>query len=129
MAVKKQLSPNYTELWQEYLKFLEMNNLRETDISKVCFIYTDRMLNMECVKCNPKLSADECCMYNWTIDDDCNRILVDNDYGTIYAKINNDIIAFRCTNYCLKSKSYRFLNQWIVNKKNTSSRRLDLLNF
>lgn len=115
MPIIKQLTKNYTELWKEYMKFLEMNRLKETDISKVYFIYSEQHFNNGCLECNPKLTKEECCMYNYTVDNDYNKILVDNEHGTIYIKYQNEKFAFRCTNFCLKPQTYRFLNQWIVN--------------
>jgi hypothetical protein len=129
MPVLKQLTKNNAELWKEYEKFLEINKLTEKDVINVCFIYGDKYLNKGCLSYNPNLTNEECCMYNLTVDDDCNRILVDNDYGTIYVKLKNDIVAFRCTNYCLKSKNYRFLNQWIVDKVNMPRHHFGLLTF
>jgi hypothetical protein len=127
MPIIKQLTQHYTELWKEYIKFLEMNKLNELNISKVYFIYREQLYNKGCLICNPKLTKEETCMYNYSVDDDFNRILVDNDYGTIYVKFKQEIIAFRCTNYCLKPQTYRFLNQWKVNHKNTSSKYIKLL--
>jgi hypothetical protein len=129
MPVLKRLTKNNAELWKEYEKFLEINKLNENDVTNVCFIYGDKYLNKGCLNYNPNLTNEECCMYNLTVDDDCNQILVDNDYGTIYVKIKNNMIAFRCTNYYLKPKQYRFLNQWIVNKVNIPQLHLDLLKF
>lgn len=128
MPIIKQLTKNHSELWKEYLKFLEMNKLNDSEISKVYFIYTEQSYNKSCLELNSNLTKEECCMYNYTVDNDCNGILVDNECGTIYIKLKNGIVAFRCTNYCLKPKNYRFLNQWLVNSNNTSSKHLFLLN-
>jgi hypothetical protein len=98
--------------------FLEKNNLTESNIIKICFIYSDDNYNKNCLDCINNLTKEECSMYNLTIDDDCNRILVSNGYGIIYAQFKNkQIIGFRCANYCLKPKTYRFLEQSIVTKK------------
>jgi hypothetical protein len=114
MSKTKILTIHHTELWKEYKKFIEINKLNETGV--VYFVYSENMYNKECYNYNSNITDEECCMYNWTVDDDCNGILVDNEYGTLYTKIKNDIIGFRCTNECLKSKNHRFLNQWIVDK-------------
>lgn len=129
MPIIKQLTKHYTELWKEYEKFLEINKINEKDVINVCFIYRTKFFNKVCLKCNQNLTKEECCMYNYTVDDDCNRILVDNDYGTIYVKLKDNIVAFRCTNYCLSPKEYRFLNQWIIDKVNIPTNHYELLNF
>jgi hypothetical protein len=67
-------------------------------------------------------------MYNITVDDDCNWILKDNEYGTLYAKLKTGtIIGFRCSNECLKPINFRFLNQWIVTPGNISKNHYRLL--
>ena len=125
----KKLTNKYTELWKEYEVFLKKNQLQETDIMEVYFIYYNGLLNKNCLECKPNLTQKECSMYNLTVDNNCNWIITDNDYGTIYVKlINNIIIAFRCTKQCMKPKKYRFLNQWkIINKKNISTNHYNLL--
>jgi hypothetical protein len=128
MLIIKQLNEKYTELWKEYIKFLEMNSIKMSDVDNVYFIYTNKMFNNECIIYNPNLTVEECCMYNISVDDDANKILVDNDFGRFYVKLKNEIIAFRCSNYYLRSSNYRFLNQYTVNKHNISERRYKILN-
>ena len=78
--------------------------------------------------CKSELTEEECSMYNLTVDENGEWILVDNDYGAIYVQlIDNTIIGFRCGKECLKPKHYRFLNQWTVNKNNISDVRYQLL--
>lgn len=116
MKVIKNLTQKYTELWKEYQEFLKLNNLTENDVTRISFIFSDKNLNKECLTVNPSLTYEELCMYNYSVDDDTNRILVDNDYGSIYIKLkNNHVFGFRCSNYCLKPKTFRFLNMWNCN--------------
>jgi hypothetical protein len=126
MIVLIHLTPKYTELWKEYLEFLKLNNLSNADITKICFIYSDKYHNEGCLDCEPELLYDELCMYNYSVDDDCNKILVDNEYGAIYVKMSSgEICAFRCTNYPLKPKTFRLLNMW--NMKQFPSKHLLIL--
>ena len=113
MIVLINLTPKYTELWKEYLEFKKMRNINDNDISKICFIYSKKDYNKGCLECETNLLYDELCMYNYSVDDDCSKILVDNEYGTIYVKMHNkDTFAFRCTNYPTKPKTFRLLNIW-----------------
>jgi hypothetical protein len=124
----KKLTKQHTELWKEYTEFLQRNNIEESDVVDVSFIYYVRLLNKNCLTCKPNLTKEECSMYDLTVDDDCNWIIADNDYGTIYVKLKNNIkVAFRCTNQCLKSKKYRFLNQWNAENTNISINHYNLL--
>lgn len=117
MPVIKTLTPKYKELWKEYQIFLKFNNFEEKDVQQIYFIYSDKLRNKGCSIYYKDLTYDEECMYNYTIDDDCNIILVDNDYGAIYVKLsNNDIYGFRCANYCLKPMTFRYPNIWSKNK-------------
>lgn len=124
----KKLTSEYTELWKEYEEFLKRMKLQEADVVEIYFIYYIGLLNKNCLSCEPNLTQEECSMYNLTVDDDCNWILTDNEYGTIYIKlINNTIIAFRCTQQCMKDKNYRFLNQWSGINTNISKNHYNLL--
>lgn len=118
----------YTELWKEYLYFLQKNNIFESDVANVYFIYYDKSFNIHCLNANDKLTKEECHMYDLTVDDDCNYILTDNNLGTIYVKLTNGFVfAFRSTNHCLYSKNYRFLNEWYINENNIKKSHLVLL--
>lgn len=124
----KNLINQYSQLWDEYQDFLIKNKLQTTDVSKVCFIYYDRLFNNNCLKYKPNLTQEECSMYNLTVDDDCNWILTDNGYGTIYVKLKTDtIVGFRCANECMKPINFRFLNQWLVTSSNLSKNHYKLL--
>jgi len=126
MKILKNLTNKYSELWKEYQEFLKLNNLTENNIVKVCFVFFDKSLNKGCLTINPNLTYEEQCMYNYSVDDDANRILVDNDYGSIYVKLNNNkVYGFRCCNHCLKPKNFRFLNVWT--EKNMSKNQITLL--
>jgi len=119
MPTIKKLTNKYTELYKEYQEFLKRNKLRENDVLGVLFIYSLKYYNKNCLLCKPELTVEECSMYDLTVDDDCNWIITDNDYGTIYVKLADKTIAFRCGEECLKPKNYRFLNQWTADKNNT----------
>lgn len=124
----KKLSDKYTELYKEYTEFLQRNNFDENTITEVYFIYSKKFYNKNCFYCNKKLTEEECSMYNLTVDDNEEWILVDNDYGTIYVKLpDNTIIGFRCGEQCLQRKNYRFLNQWVVDNSNTPNSHYELL--
>ena len=114
MPIIKELTNKYTELWKEYMHFLKLNNIKENTINKVCFVYNKKMFNKGCLVINANLTNEECCMYNWSVDDDCDKILVDNEVGIIYVQQNFKIVAFRATHLCMHSKNYRLLNQWTI---------------
>lgn len=126
MRILKNLTDEYSELWKEYQEFLKLYNLTENNVEKVCFIFFEKCLNKGCLKINPNLRYEEQCMYNYSVDDDVNPILVDNDYGSIYVKLkNNKIYGFRCCNHCLKPQTFKFLNIWT--EKNMSKNQIVLL--
>jgi hypothetical protein len=124
----KKLTTKYPELYKEYTEFIKRNNIDVNNVELTYFIYSNKFYNKNCFECKNKLTQVECSMYNLTIDDDEEWILVDNDYGTIYIKLTNGtIIGFRCANECLKPKNYRFLNQWIVDDNNILNSHYELL--
>lgn len=128
MPTITKLTYKYKELYKEYKEFIERNQLKENDILQVQFIYSNRFYNRNCLKCKPELTQEECTMYNLTVDDDQEWILVDNEYGTIYVQlVDNLVIGFRCGEECLKPKNHRFLNQWIVTKNNIPDAHYQLL--
>jgi hypothetical protein len=122
MLTIKKLTTKYKELYKEYEEFLKRNDLEETDILQVQFIYSNEHLNKNCLTCKPELTREECSMYNLTIDDNTEQIIVDNEHGAIYVQlVKKTVIGFRCGNSCLKSKNDRLLNQWIIaNNKSTN---------
>lgn len=128
MPLIKKLSNKYVELWKEYEEFLKRNKLCMSDDMEVYFVYYDKFINKNCLKYKPTLTKEECSMYNLTVDNDCNWIITDNDYGTLYVKLKNKIIiGFRCSEQCMKSQNYRFLNQWEVTTKNIVNSHYELL--
>ncbi len=128
MGIIKKLTKEYTELWKEYEEFLKINKLQHNDVIQVHFIYYDGHLNKNCFKYKSDLTHRECCMYNLTVDNDCNCILTDNGFGMIYVKLTNKtIFGFRCTEQCMKSQNYRFLNQHAIITTHLSEKLYGLL--
>lgn len=128
MVIMKKLTKQYIELWKEYEEFLKINKLQESDVIYVYFIYYDRCVNNNCLKYKPGLTQEECRMYNLTVDDDCNCIMTDNGFGTIYIKLKNKtIMGFRATKQCMKPNNHRFVNQWNVTIENLSNNHCELL--
>jgi hypothetical protein len=124
----KKLTTKYKELYKEYTEFFNRNQLIDSDIKQVVFIYYKKLYNRNCIKYNKELTPEECSMYNLTVDDDENWLLVDNEYGAIYVQlIDMRVIGFRCTGSCMKPSNYKFLNQWIVDDNNIPDEHYQLL--
>ena len=124
----KKLTSKYTELYREYQEFLIINKLKETDVLQVNFIYSTKFYNKNCLICNPKLTEEECSMYNLTVDIDGEWIIVDNEHSKIYVQLTNKIVvSFRCGQECLQSKNNRLLNQAIIGNDNISNKHYYLL--
>ena len=122
------LCNEYKELYKEYQEFLKINKLVENDILQVQFIFSTNLYNKNCLNYNPNLTYEECSMYNLTVDDNGEWILVDNDYGVIYVQyVSNKVIGFRCGEQCIKPKNCRFLNQRTIEKNKISDAHYQLL--
>lgn len=127
MLFIQNLTNYHTELWKEYKEFLKYYDFDDFDFLKICFIYSNKLLNKGCLTCHESLTNEELCMYNYSVDDDCNKILVNNNSGVIYAKtIDNIIYAFRFTYQPLKSQKHKILK--ILYEKNIPQNHKILLN-
>jgi hypothetical protein len=127
MLFIQNLSEHHSELWKEYTEFLKYYDFNDFEFAKICFIYSNKYFNKGCLTCNNNLTNEELYMYNYSVDDDYNKILVNNNCGIIYAKtIDNVIYAFRFTNQPLCPKKYRLIK--IFYEKNISQNHKLLLN-
>lgn len=122
------LNNTHIELYKEFLEFIKYNNIDYNDVLLKDFIYTDKSHNKYCFNYNNNLTYEECCMYNLTVNNLGEWIIVDNDVGAIYILLkNNIVIGFRFAYACMKNKNDRELIQCIVNKNNLCDEHYNLL--
>jgi hypothetical protein len=112
------LTQEYNYLWTEYEKFLELNELTDLDILQVWFIYLDSSFNSNCFEYDPYITKEETCMYDLSVDNDFEPMLVANNVGVIYAQtLNREIYGFRCSSSSLRSCQKLKLKQKPIYKK------------